>query len=87
MLLVPEVASDIQKVTHDCFLELTFRQACTADRKGEVEFLDVNHYITTDDNFGIVTTDFVKVTQREGSLLTENHTTQSQHSNLSYLKQ
>jgi len=24
-------------------LELTFRQACTADKKGEVEFLDVNH--------------------------------------------
>ena len=29
-------------------LELTFRQACTANQKGEVEFLDVNHCITTD---------------------------------------
>ena len=27
-------------------LELTFRQACTADQKGEVEFLDVNLCIT-----------------------------------------
>ena len=43
-------------------LELTFRQACTADQKGEVEFLDDNHCITTDDAFGFVTEDFVKST-------------------------
>ena len=43
-------------------LELTFLQACTADQKGEVEFLDVNHCITTDDDFGFVTKDFVKPT-------------------------
>ena len=43
-------------------LELTFRQACTADQKGEVEFLDVNHCITTDVDFGFVTKDFVKPT-------------------------
>ena len=47
-------------------LELTFHQACTADRKGEVEFLDVNHCITTDDDFSFVTKDFVKPTA-EGS--------------------
>jgi len=43
-------------------LELTFRQACTADQKGEVEFLDVNHYITTNDDCDFVTKDFVKPT-------------------------
>jgi len=43
-------------------LELTFRQAWTADQKREVEFLDVNHCITTDDDFGFVTKDFVKPT-------------------------
>jgi len=58
-------------------LELTFRQACTADQKGEVEFLDVNHFITTDDDFGFVTKDFVKPQQMEDRSLAENHTTQS----------
>jgi len=43
-------------------LELTFRQACTADQKGEVEFLDVNHFITNDDDFDFVTKDFIKTT-------------------------
>jgi len=44
-------------------LELTFRQACTADQKGEVKLLDVNnHCITTNDDFGFVTEDFVKPT-------------------------
>jgi len=43
-------------------LELTFRQACTADQKGEVEFLDVNHCITADDDFGFVTKYFIKPT-------------------------
>jgi len=47
-------------------LEPTFRQACTADQNGEVEFLDVNHCITTDDDF--VTKDFVKPTA-EGRLV------------------
>jgi len=31
-------------------------------RKGEVEFLDVNHCITTDDDFGFVTKGFMKLT-------------------------
>jgi len=43
-------------------LELTFRQACTADQKREVEFLHVNDCITTDDDFGFVTKGFVKPT-------------------------
>ena len=30
-------------------LELTFRQACTAEKTGEVEFLDVNHCVTIED--------------------------------------
>jgi len=50
-------------------LELTFRQACTADQKGEVEFLDVNHCITTDDDFGFVTKDFVKPTAEGRQLI------------------
>jgi len=130
-------------------LELTFRQACTADQKGEVQFLDSNHRVTTDNDFRFVTKDFIKPTamgvgriffqgrgtrgffqnfsrrvpkvvefdfshtklrkqlfllkisktrgprppfrrpcpqQREGSSLTGNHTTQSQHSSQSYLE-
>jgi len=43
-------------------LELTFRQACTADQMGEVEFLDVNHCTTTENDFGYATKDFVKST-------------------------
>ena len=43
-------------------LELTFRQACTAEKTGEVEFLDVNHCVTIEDDFGFVTKDFVKPT-------------------------
>ena len=43
-------------------LELTFRQAYTAKKTGEVEFLDVNHCITIEDDFGFVTKDFVKPT-------------------------
>jgi len=43
--------------------KLTFRQACTADQKREVEFLHVNDcIITTDDDFGFVTKGFVKPT-------------------------
>jgi len=38
------------------------RQACTADQKGEVKFLDVNHCITIDDDFSFVTKNFVKLT-------------------------
>ena len=34
-------------------LELTFRQACTAEKTGEVEFLDVNHCGTIKDDFGL----------------------------------
>ena len=43
-------------------LELTFRQACTAKKTGEVEFLDVNHCVTIEDDFIFVTKDFVKPT-------------------------
>jgi len=43
-------------------LELTFRQACTAEKTGEVEFLDVNHCVTIEDDFAFVTKDFVKPT-------------------------
>ena len=43
-------------------LELTFRQACTAEKTGEVEFLDVNHCVTIEDDFGLVNKDFVKPT-------------------------
>jgi len=41
------------------------RQACTTEKIGEVEFLDVNHYATTEDDFGFVTEDFVKPTVEE----------------------
>jgi len=43
-------------------LELTFRQACTTEKTGKVEFLDVNHCVTIEDDFGFVTKDFVKPT-------------------------
>ena len=43
-------------------LELTFRQACTTEKIGEVEFLGVNHCVTIEDDFGFVTKDFVKPT-------------------------
>ena len=43
-------------------LELTFRQACTAEKTGEVEFLDVNHCVTIEEDFGFVSKDFVKPT-------------------------
>ena len=48
-------------------LELTLRQACTAEKTGEVEFLDVNHCVTIEDDFGFVTKDFVKPTAEEGN--------------------
>jgi len=37
-------------------------QACTANQKGEVEYLDVNHCIPTEDDFGFATKDFIKPT-------------------------
>ena len=43
-------------------LKLTFRQICTNDDSGSVEFLDVNHCIAADSVFGFVTKDFVKPT-------------------------
>ena len=43
-------------------LELTFRQICTNDDSGSVEFLDVNHCIAADSVFGFVTKDFVRPT-------------------------
>jgi len=46
---------------HLIFL-MQFRQACTAEKTGEVEFLDVNQCVTIEDDFGFVTKDFVKPT-------------------------
>jgi len=43
-------------------LELTFRQICTNDDSGSIEFLDVNHCIAADSVFGFVTKDFIKPT-------------------------
>jgi len=57
-----------------------------AEQTGEIEFLDVNHCITTDDDFGFVAKEFVKPTAVEGSSLTENNTIQRQHSSQSYLE-
>jgi len=48
-------------------LELTFRQAYTAEKTVDVEFLDVNHCVTIEDDFGSVTKDFVKPTATEGN--------------------
>jgi len=55
-----------------------FRQACTADQKDEVEFLDVNHCITADDDFGFVTEDFVKPTAEGRQFINgKSHSSQS----------
>jgi len=55
-------------------LELMFCQACTANQKDEVEFLDVNHCITTDNDFSFVTKDFVKPTaERKQFTNSESH--------------
>ena len=51
------------------WLETTFRQACTADKTGGVAFLDVNHCVTFEDDFGFVTKDFVKPTAKEKQLI------------------
>ena len=53
-------------------LELTFRQACTAENTGEVEFLDVNHCVTTEVDFGFVTKDFVKPTAERRQFINGN---------------
>jgi len=53
-------------------LELPFRQACTAEKTGEVEFLDVNHCVTIEDDFGFVTKDFVKPTAEGRQFINEN---------------
>jgi len=62
-----------------------FRQACTVEQAGEVEFLDVDHSMTTEDDFGFVTKDLVQPTA-EGShgSLTVNHITQTRHWSQSY---
>ena len=52
----------IVKWTHSTSTNFSIRQCSTAEQTDEVEFLDVNHCITTDDNFGFVTKDFVKPT-------------------------
>jgi len=43
--------------------ELMFKQACGVEQTGQVEFLDVNHCVTTGERFAFITEDFVKPTQ------------------------
>ena len=43
-------------------MELIFRQAWSAEKTGEDEFLDVSLCVTIEDDFGFVTKDFVKPT-------------------------
>ena len=48
------------------------------ERTGEVEFLDVNHCVTIEDDFGIVTKDFVKPTAEGRQFINGNsHHTQT----------
>jgi len=42
---------------------VTFQESCTDEQTGEVEFLDVNHCITTIDDFAFVTKCFAKPTE------------------------
>ena len=53
--------------------------ACTAEKTDEVEFLDVNHCVTIEDDFGFVTKDFVKPTAEGRQFINGNshhpHTT------------
>jgi len=53
-------------------LKLTSRQACTAEKTGEVEFLDVNHCVTIEDDFIFVTKDFVKPTAEGRKFINRN---------------
>jgi len=53
-------------------LELRFRQACTAEKTEEVEFLDVNHCVTIEDDFGFVTKDFLKPTAKGRQFINAN---------------
>ena len=48
--------------TKTLFLTPTITWPSTADQTGELELLDVDHCITTEDDFGFVTKDFVKPT-------------------------
>jgi len=74
-----------QNVSADlCGLELTFRQACTSDQKDEVEFLDVNHCITTDEDFSFVTKDFAKPTAEGRQFINGKSHHSSQNSSQSY---
>jgi len=50
-------------------LELTFRQACTPEWSGEVEFLEYTHCIATDGDFRFVANDFLKPTAEEREFL------------------
>ena len=52
----------LEKVFKDNCLELTFRQACTKDSAGQVEFLDINHCIVPNQPCGFITRDFIKPT-------------------------
>ena len=54
-------------------LELSFRQACTAEKTGEVEYVDVNHCVTIKDDFGFVTEDFVKPTAEGRQFINGNN--------------
>ena len=66
--------------------ELTFRQACTAEKTAEVEFLDVNHCVTIEDDFGFVTKDFVKPTAEGRHFINGNSHHRKRHSSQSCLE-
>ena len=56
-------------------LELTFSPSLHSQKTGDVEFLDVIHCITGEDDLGFVTKDFVNQQRKEGSSITGNNTT------------
>jgi len=53
---------------------------------GEVEFVDVNHCITTEDDFEFVNKDLWNQQRKEDSSLTGIHTTQRWHLNRTHLE-
>jgi len=44
-----------------------FHQTCTADQTDKVEFLDVNHFVITEDNFGFLTKTLQNLQRMAGS--------------------
>jgi len=57
-----------------------------ADQTSEAEFLNVNHCIIAEDEFGFVTKDFVNLQRMKYSSLTVNYITQTQRVSHSYLE-